>query len=183
MDRGALAGPLAQHFAPVLPSADGGITVWYVSSRAAQTALAAALAPGDTQALVEDAAPFGESSTAIVFDGHGCHDLLRMDGIAAPALEIRAGSRACAYAIGAAVGQGEVRTYRVDTVAKQLLRRDEATGITVPVLDNVLAMTLAFLEDGRLVRIGLRLAASSSDPLIPAFDISCDVRPANLQGL
>ena len=28
LDRGPLAGPLAQFFAPAAPSADGGITIW-----------------------------------------------------------------------------------------------------------------------------------------------------------
>src|SRR5688500_3866091 len=53
LDRGPLAGPLARYFAPVVPSAEGGITVWYVSGRRAQTTLAASLAPGATDALVQ----------------------------------------------------------------------------------------------------------------------------------
>jgi hypothetical protein len=85
--------------------------------------------------------------------------------------------------MGAAIAQGEVRTYRVDPVTKQLLRRDEATGISVPVLDNVVAMTVAYLDEGKRVRITLRLAAATPDPLVPAFEISYDVMPANLQEL
>ena len=183
LDRGPLAGPLARYFAPVVASADGGITVWYVSGRRAQTTLAASLAPGATDALVQDASAFSENSTAIVLDGHGCRDLLRIEAIAASSILIRPGARACAYAMGAAIAQGEVRTYRVDPVTKQLLRRDEATGISVPVLDNVVAMTVAYLDEGTRVRITLRLAAATSDPLVPAFEISYDVMPANLQEL
>src|SRR5258705_1353759 len=43
LDRGPSAGPLAQFFAPIGPSGDGGITLWYVSGREAQTTLACAL--------------------------------------------------------------------------------------------------------------------------------------------
>src|SRR6185436_20146865 len=76
LDRGPQAGPLARYFAPVGPSADGGITIWYVSSRQAQTILTGPLAPGATDALIQTA-PFSAASTAIVFDTHGCHDVLR----------------------------------------------------------------------------------------------------------
>ena len=46
LDRGPLGGPLAQYFSPVLPSADGGITVWYVSGRAADNPCRAVRAGG-----------------------------------------------------------------------------------------------------------------------------------------
>ena len=36
------------------------------------------------------------------------------------------------FETGAAIGQGEVRTYRVDANARQLVRRDEATGARFP---------------------------------------------------
>ena len=94
---------------------------------------------------------------------------------------MRAGVRACAYDTGAAIAQGEVRTYRVDPATRQLLRRDEATGTTVPVLDNVTAMTVEYLDGGRRVRITLRLAAATPSPLMPDLDISYDVMPPNLQ--
>ena len=44
-------------------------------------------------------------------------------------------------------------------------------------------MTVEYLDGGRRVRITLRLATATSDPLVPPLDISLDVRPANLQGL
>src|SRR5215208_727590 len=50
LDRGPAAGPLAQFFAPVTPSADGGLTIWYVSGRGAQATLAVPLGPGETEA-------------------------------------------------------------------------------------------------------------------------------------
>ena len=96
-------------------------------------------------------------------------------------LQVRAGARGCDYGAGAAIGQGEVRTYRVDPAARQLLRRDEAIGSTVPVLDNVTAMTIEWLDGGRRLRLTLRLSTAASDPLVPALDISVDVMPANLQ--
>lgn len=182
LDRGPLAGPLSQFFPPIGPSHDGGITVWYVTARRAQTTMAAPLAPDGTEAVIQDAAAFVQASTAIVFDGHGCRDLLRVDAVAAVSLHVRAGPRSCSYEAGAPVAQGEVRTYRVDPAARQLLRRDEATGISVPVLDNVTAMTVEYLDGARRVRVTLRLAAGIANPLVPDFEVTYDVRPPNLQG-
>jgi type II secretory pathway pseudopilin PulG len=183
LDRGLLAGPLALRFPPVSPSADGGITLWYIAGRAAQTTLAAPFAAGATDLLVQDTGAFSPASTAIVLDGHGCRDVLRIDDVTPASLQVRAGARGCDYGVDAAIGQGEVRTYRVDTSTRQLLRRDEATGSTVPVLDNVIAMTVEYLDGGRRVRITLRLATAVSNPLVPPLEVSLDVMPANLQGL
>jgi hypothetical protein len=106
---------------------------------------------------------------------------VRVDTTTAAALQLRAGSRTCAYAAGAAVAQGEVRTYLVDTAARQLLRRDEATGLSVPVLDNVTAMSVDYLDEGRRVRVTLRLTPATPDPRVPDFEIALDVMPPNLQ--
>ena len=46
VDRGAQAGPLGRYFSPLQVSADGSITVWYMSSRTAQAQLTAGLAEG-----------------------------------------------------------------------------------------------------------------------------------------
>jgi prepilin-type N-terminal cleavage/methylation domain-containing protein len=190
LDRGSQAGPLARYFAPVAPSADGGLTIWYVSGRDAQATLASTLAPGATGAAIQsDVCPaadpgcaFTPFSTAIVFDGHGCRDLLRVDAVNAGSLQVRAGARGCAYAPGAAIAQGEVRTYRVDAGTRQLLRRDEATGLSVPLLDNVTAMTAESLEGGRRVRVTLRFTTATPGPLVPELALSYDVWPPNLQG-
>jgi len=191
LDRGPQAGALAQYFPPIEPSPDGGLTIWYLSGRAAQTTLAAPLAQGATDAPIQNAGPcpapdsgcaFTQASTAIVFDAHGCRDVLRIDAVTPTSLQVRAGARGCDYAPGAAIAQGEVRTYRVDPGTRQLLRRDEATGLTVPVLDHVTAMTVEYLDGGRRVRVTLRLAAATPNPLVPDLEISCDVRPPNLQG-
>jgi prepilin-type N-terminal cleavage/methylation domain-containing protein len=191
LDRGPLAGPLAQFFAPAAPSADGGITIWYVSSRMAQATLAMPLAPGETAAYIQPpsecpvadpACTFSDAATALLFDGHGCRDVVRVDRVIGAALDVRAGARGCTYAAGAALAQGEVRTYRVDATSHQLLRRDEATGSTVPLLDNVLAMDVEYLDAGRHIRVTLRLAPAIANPLVAAFEVSCDVRPPNLQG-
>jgi type II secretory pathway pseudopilin PulG len=182
-DRGPLAGPLALYFPPVAPSADGGVTLWYIAGREAQTTLAAPFPQGATDLFVESTAAFNAASTAIVIDGHGCRDLLRIDAVTSTSLQIRPGVRGCDYGLGAAIGQGEVRTYRVDPATRQLLRRDEATGSTVPVLDHVTAMSIEYLDGGRRVRMTVRLAAAASEPLVSALDFSLDVMPANLQGL
>lgn len=180
LDRGPRAGPLAHYFPPVEPSPDGGVTIWYVSSRRAQTTLTGPLAPGATDALVETSA-FSPASTGIVFDSHGCRDVVRIDAVGPTWLQVRAGSRGCAYAPGDAIAEGEVRTYRVDAATRQLLRRDEATGVSVPVLDNVAAMTIEYLDGGRRIRATLRLAPATPDPRVPDFEVSFDVWPPNLQ--
>jgi hypothetical protein len=192
VDRGPLAGPLAQFFPPIEPSADAGITIWYASGRDAQAALALPLAPGETTAFITDDAHcpasdpgcgFAAGSTALVFDAHGCRDFVRVDTVSTAALQIRAGARGCAYAAGAVIAQGEVRTYRVDAGSRQLLRRDEATGGSVPVLDNVTAMAIEYLDGGRRVRVTLRLSPATPNPLVPGTDVLCDIRPPNLQGI
>lgn len=189
LDRGPLAGPLAEYFPPVVPSPDGGVTIWYVSGRAAQTTLAAPLPQGATDAAIApaDGCPaldpgcaFSPASTAVVFDGHGCHDLLRVDDVTPTSLQVRAGTRACEYPQGAPIAQAEVRTYRVDSGTRQLVRRDEATGASVPLVDNITAMTVEYLDDGRHLRVTLRLAAATPSFLIPDVDISYDVLPPNL---
>jgi Tfp pilus assembly protein PilW len=182
-DRGAHAGPLAAHLPPIATSADGGITIWYVSSRHAQTSLAAPLAQGAVDAIVEDSTGFTRGSTAILLDGAGCYDLLRVDEVVEGSLHVRAGSRACAYAAGAAIAQGEVRTYRVDAGTRQLLRRDEATGISVPLLDNVAAMTVASLDGGRSLRLTLRLSVATVNPLVPDLELTFELSPPNLRAL
>jgi prepilin-type N-terminal cleavage/methylation domain-containing protein len=180
LDRGPQAGPLVRYFPPIGPSPDGGLTVWYVSSRDGQSTLTAPLAPGATDARVAGGV-FTAASTAIVLSAGGCRDVLRVDTAAATVLQIRAGARTCAYAAGAAIAQGEVRTYLVDTAARQLLRRDEATGLSVPVLDNVTAMSAECLDGCRRVRMTLRLTPALPDPRVPEFEIALDVRPPNLQ--
>lgn len=192
LDGGPQAGPLSRYFPPIGPSPDGGVTIWYVSSREAQTTLAAPLLPGATDAPIVNAShcpvsdpgcAFVPLSSAIVFDDRGCHDVLRVDAVTATSLQVRSGSRACAYAAGAAVAQGEVRTYRLDPTTRQLLRRDEATGLTVPVLDSVTALTVEYMDGGRLARLTVRIAAGIPNPRVPDLELSYDVRPPNLQGL
>jgi prepilin-type N-terminal cleavage/methylation domain-containing protein len=180
LDRGAQAGPLVHYFSPITPSAEGGITVWYVSGRDGQSTLTAPLGPAATSAPIAGGV-FTAPSTAIVFDAGGCRDVLRIDAATATSLQIRAASRTCAYAAGAAVAQGAVRTYLVDPAARQLQRRDEATGLSVPVLDNVTAMSVEYLDQGRRVRVTLRLAPGTPGPLVPDFELALDVMPPNLQ--
>jgi type II secretory pathway pseudopilin PulG len=123
-DRGPLAGSLARHFPPVVPSSDGGITMWYIAGREAQTTLVAPFAQGAVDVFVESGDAFSPASTAIVLDSRGCRDVLRIDEVTSTSLRIRPGVRGCDYDAGAAIGQGEVRTYRVDPATRQLLRRD-----------------------------------------------------------
>jgi hypothetical protein len=187
-DAGALAGPLALRFAPALPSPDGGLTIWYVSDGPAQGTLAAPLAPDALAAAIALDASYASAScgfvpdtTALIFDNSGCHDLARIEAAASGGLVLAAATpRACAYGAGAAIAQGEVRTFRVDPVARQLLRRDEATGISVPVSDNVASMGVEYLDAGTRLRVTLRFVPALLRQ-VPDLAVSFDARPPNLQ--
>ena len=192
VDRGPLAGALARFFPPVTLSVDGGLTVWFVSSREAQGALASPLPNVATDATLANAgncAPgsatcaFSPGTTAIVFDARGCRDVLRIVDANAMSLQVAPARRSCDYAAGAAVAEGEVLTYRVDPATRQLLRRDEATGVTVPVLDNIASMTVELLDSGRRARVTLRVTASTATRIVPDLVITQDVVPPNAQGL
>ena len=188
VDSGPLAGPLAGRFAPVSASADGGLTIWYLSGGAAQARLSAPLAADALAATIAlDAACAAAScglapdTTAVIFDNSGCHDLARVDAATSSGLVFAAGPpRSCAYGTGAAIAQGEVRTFRVDPLARQLLRRDEATGISVPISDNVAAMNVEYLDAGKRVRVRLRFVAAMLRE-VPDLTVTLDVRPPNLQ--
>jgi prepilin-type N-terminal cleavage/methylation domain-containing protein len=180
VERGALSGPLVRFFPAIGPSADGGVTIWYVSGREAQTALSAPLPRGAATAAVDNPSGFAAGSTAIVFDAHGCRDVLRVDDVAGAVLLLRASSRGCEYEAGAALAQAEVRTYRVDPVARQLQRRDDATGAVVPLLDQIAAMDVAYLDAGRRVRISLQVSSAASRTRVRDFTIAFDVAAPNL---
>lgn len=180
-DRGAHRGPLASSFPPVEIAPDGSITVWYVTARAGQATLASAVPAGADQAALVNAGDcptprpacaFTPGSTAILFRPGGTRDALRLEAVADLSLTFRSGPQS-AYPAGAAIAEGEARTYRVDPIARQLLRRDEATGASFPVIDGVPGMAAGFRENGSIVRITLRLAggAATSD-LVIAFDVA-----------
>jgi hypothetical protein len=95
--------------------------------------------------------------------------------------------------------QGDVRTFRVDAAARQLIRRDEITGSSAPLLDNVAAMTVTYFADAagaeivsgltdadlrrvRRIRITLQFVASNPLLRIPDFTIAVDAAPRNLEG-
>jgi prepilin-type N-terminal cleavage/methylation domain-containing protein len=187
IDAGPLAGPLAQRFAAVTPSADGGLTIWYASTGGAQGILVDPLpadVPVATVALDPPCAGsgcgFADGTTALIFDNAGCHDLARVE-TASPSVLVLAGvPRTCGYAAGAAIAQGEVRTFLVDAGARQLLRRDEATGVSVPVADNVAAMTVEYLDAGRRIRVRLRFVPALLRQ-VPDLIVTLDTRPPNLQ--
>ena len=188
LERGPRAGPLSRYFAPLTATPDAAVTVWYASPGGGQARIARALSAVATEVLVDSAgacaAPsetcgFSAGGTAILLDGGGCHDVARIEDVAPSALVLRANARGCAYDAGAWIAEGEVRTYRVDGATRQLFRRDAATGISLPVLDNVASMTSEWSADGRRMRITLRL--SSTLLHMPDLVVALDAAPANLQ--
>jgi prepilin-type N-terminal cleavage/methylation domain-containing protein len=187
IDAGVLAGPLAQRFAAVSPSADGGLTIWYVSADGAQGTLAGPLAADALVAAIALNPPcagpgcgFADDTTALIFDGSGCHDFARVETAAPSVLVLAAVARTCGYAAGAAIAQGEVRTFRVDPSTRQLLRRDEATGVSVPVADHVAAMSVEYLDAGRRIRLAIRFVPALLRQ-VPDLQVVLDARPPNLQ--
>jgi type II secretory pathway pseudopilin PulG len=190
MDRGARPGPLARYFPPVVPSADGGLTVWYVGNTGGQAALFDPLPPTATYVGIDDggtcpagtpACGFSVNGSAILFDGAACHDVARIDGVTATGLVLRPSTRTCTYSPGASIAQGEVRTYRVDAATRQLLRRDDATGLTLPVLDNVASMDIGWLDSGRRVRLTLRFMPAILVQL-PDLVVMLESTPPNERG-
>lgn len=178
-DRGPGRGPLAASFPPIEIAADGSLTVWYVTGRGGQASLASALPAGGADAAIANAGDcpaarpacaFTAGSTAILFRPGGSRAALRIDAVSDVALTFRAGPPS-GYPAGASLAEGEVRTYRVDPVARQLLRRDDATGASLPVIDGIAAMSAELHGDG-VVRVTLRLAGTTAaSDLAIAFDV------------
>lgn len=190
MDRGARPGPLARYFPPLVPSPDGGVTVWYVEGPGGQAALFDPLPPTATYVGIDDggtcplgstACAFSANTSAVLFDGVTCHDVARIDAVTPTGLVLRPAVRTCSYGAGASIAQGQVRTYRVDTATRQLLRRDEATGATLPVLDNVSSMDIAWLDSGRRARLTLRFMPAILVQL-PDLVVTLESTPPNQRG-
>lgn len=187
MEAGPFAGSLAERFAAAAPSVDGGLTIWYASAGGAQGTLVYPL-PADalaaTIALDQPCAGagcgFADDTTALIFDNAGCHDLARVETGSSSLLVLAGGPRTCSYAAGAAIAQGEVRTFFVDPAARQLLRRDDATGVAVPIADHVAAMAVEYLDAGRRIRVTLRFVPALLRQ-VPDLTVVLDARPPNLQ--
>jgi hypothetical protein len=208
LDRGSLAGPLIRHFPPVGPSVDGGITIWTATSAEAQGIVDRSAEPGATTVSLRDssgcqpgdaACAFAAGTSAIAFTAGGCRTVLRVAGVFGSTLQLSAPLTDCVLGPGSAVAQGEVRTYRVDPVARQLIRRDEITGSVAPLLDGVAAMTTTYFGDVagtdviagtadldlmrvRRIRIALRFVVSSPLLRIPDLTAAVDAAPRNLEG-
>ncbi len=208
VEHGDLAGPLARYFPPIAPSPDGGITLWTATSPDAQGTAAFAVSAGTTLVTLRDSpvCPDGEpacgftpGAIAIAFTAGGCRTTIRVGTAGGAALQLAAPLTGCTLDAGAAVAEGTVRTYRVDPVARQLIRRDEATGSSAPLVDGVASLTAAFFADAagdhaiagtsdaalmavRRVRLTLRFVAANPLLRIPDLDVVVDAVPRNLQG-
>jgi hypothetical protein len=207
MDRGSLAGPLVRHFPPIVPSADG-VTIWTATSPNAQGTVRTTAAPGATTVALDDAVgcasgaaacAFAPDATAIAFTPSGCRTVMRLAATAGDVLHLAAPLAGCLLDPGSAVAEGTVRTYRVDPIAHQLIRTDEAIGSSAPVLDGIAAMTVAYFADAaglsviggtddaelrrvRRVRITLRFVASNPLLHVPDLTVAVDAAPPNLEG-
>lgn len=208
LERGPMAGSLARYFPAVTPSPDGGITIWKVTHRAAQAVPALIVMPGATTVTLRESAlcPSGEAAcaflpatAAIAFTSDGCRTALQVGGVSGDALQLSSPLAGCTLDTASAVAEGEVSTFRVDATARQLLRRDEATGTSVPLLDGVAALTIELFADAagsqavtgladadlrrvRRVRLTLRFVASNPLLHVPDLTLALDGVPRNLTG-
>jgi len=208
LERVTLTGPLVRYFPPVEPSPDGGITIWTTTSPDAQADVLVSAAPGATTVALRDSAgclpgdaacAFAAGASAIAFTADGCRTVVRVAAVGAGTLQFAAPLADCTLGPGSAIAQGEVRTYRVDPVARQLIRRDEITGSSAPLLDGVAAMSAIWYADAagteviagtadtdlvrvRRIRIALRLVASNPLLRIPDLIVAVDASPRNLGG-
>lgn len=208
IERGVAPGPLIAQFPPIAPSADGGITIWRATSRDAQGSPALLVATGATTIALQDgvvcpagqaACGFQAGASAIAFNTAGCRTTVRVAAVDASALQLAAPLAGCALDPASSVAAGEVHTYRVDPVARQLVRRDEVTGSSAPLLDGVAGFSLALFADAaatqpipgstdldlmrvRLVRVTLRFTTSNPLLRIPDLTVTFDTVPRNMAG-
>lgn len=208
LELGELAGPLARFFPPITLSADGGITVWKTTNPDAQGTTALAIAVGASTITLQDssmcpsgqaACGFSADTSAIAFTTAGCRTTLRIADVSGSTLFLAAPLAGCALDAGAAVAQADVRTYRVDPTARHVVRRDDVTGSSVPLVDGVSSLTIAFFADAagsvpiagtsdaelrRVRRVVLTLRVIPSSPLLRLADLDLivDTAPRNLQG-
>jgi hypothetical protein len=183
---GAQRGPLVDVIPPLLPFRRGAIrndppdtcrtdtiTAIGIPATAAQTTLAADLAPGgDTFTLTPPAGcpdgvnlcGFAPGMTVLVFDAGGAFDLFVVATVdeAASQLSAAPGGAAYAYRTGASVVEARVRTYTVkdDPVSRssQLVQSDGTANADVPVLDHVAGLTFGY--------------AAASDAVIDASELA-----------
>lgn len=202
-----MTGPLVRYFPPIEPSA-GGITVWTTTNREAQGRTAVAVALGATTIVLEDsdvcparspACGFSPGSTAIAFTASGCRTTLRIAAVNADSLQLAVPLAGCALDPGSPVAEGQVRSFRVDPVARQLIRHDEATGSSAPMLEGVASMAVTCFADGagvevvsgvsdaelmRVTRVRILMRFVAANPLlrVPDLNVAVDVVPRNRGG-
>ena len=208
LEHGDLAGTLVRFFPPIVRSADGGITIWKTTGNDAQGTTAFAVATGASIITLQDspicpagqaACGFSAGASAIAFTASGCRTTLRIAVASGSTLELAAPLTGCALDAGAAIAEAEVRTYRLDAAARQLVRRDEVTSSSAPILDGVSSLAVAFFADAagtipiagssdvelmRVRRVVLTLRLVTANPLlrVPDLDLVVDTVPRNLQG-
>jgi len=207
IERGALSGALMRYFPPVAPSVDGGVTIWRTDDVEAQAYPAVAVALGATTIPLQDAGvcpggqaacAFAAASSAIAFTAAGCRTTARIAAPAGDSLQLASPLAACGLDPASAIAAGQVRTYRLDPVARQLVRRDEVTGSSAPLLEGVAAFTVTYFADAsatlpidpvteaglmraRLVRVALRLTTTNVLLHVPDLSIAFDVAPRNAE--
>jgi hypothetical protein len=162
-------------------------------------ATAVALQDGDVCPSGQPACGFSPGTSAIAFTPAGCRAALRVASTTNDSLQLAAPLAGCTLDPASAVAEGQVRTYRLAAAARQLVRRDEATGSSSPVLDGITAFTVTYYADTaaslpitgtsdadlvrvRMLRITLRFAASNPLLRIPDLTVVMDAVSRNPGG-
>ena len=174
---GAAAGPLGDHFAPILPYRHGAsgadpvgtyradtVTLLYVGSAVAQTTTATAV---DSHSSVftlniDKGCPVGAAAcgfqagdTALIYDAEGRFDTFRLTSVSANGgtmvLNAPADAVATSYKAGAKMVKATERTYSLKrdpvTGFSQLVYYDGSSNADTPIADHVVGLTFEYYGD------------------------------------
>jgi prepilin-type N-terminal cleavage/methylation domain-containing protein len=164
-DVGSLSGSLGMHVATILPRRIGAespdpstvsrsdvVSVMWVPITRVQTTLVAPFSTIPMAMRQDPGCPFTQPACGakvgmglLLFDRSGSFDLLTVESVDAAGAVVQPRGPAPSHPYGddAGVVEIEARTYYVDTAARQL-RRYDTDNTDVPLMDDVVAMSLEY---------------------------------------
>lgn len=167
--RGRAAGSLARYFAPILPYRAGphggdapgvvyrpdALTLVWVPPAAAQAVMGEVVAADATSVRIgapegcpagDPACGFREGMDVLLLGDEGVWERLAVTAVVGDRLEIARPGPPRAFAAGATLVGAEFRTYWLDTATDRLMREDSG-GISMPLVDHVVALTITYFDD------------------------------------
>jgi len=166
--RGRAAGSLARYFAPILPYRAGphggdasgvryrpdAIALAWVPPAAAQAVMGEAVAADATWIRIgasegcpagDPACGFREGTDALLLGDDGVWERIEVTGALGDRLEVARPGPPRAFVAGATLVGAQFRTYWLDTTTDRLMREDSG-GISMPLVDHVVALTIAYFD-------------------------------------